>query len=128
MCDQTVFGNRTAPLTDEERLELYECMDECFYKATQLLTADMKLNETALIAEYDTPLENYPQWKEPMAKAVKTCIEKNVVLDVKPEAKCKSGAYQFSNCFGVNLYLNCPPENRKMDDECTKARERLEKC
>nr|AOV87030.1 odorant-binding protein 13 [Halyomorpha halys] len=130
MCDKTVYGDRlTSPTTEEEQLELYECMDECFYNGTHLLTADMKLNETALIAEYDVSTENFSHWKEPITKAVKSCLEKNVVSEVKPNAKCKSGSYQFSQCFGLKLYLYCPPEDWKVKDEgCNKAREVLMNC
>ncbi|XP_066909735.1 uncharacterized protein [Halyomorpha halys] len=130
MCHKTVFGDRTANLTTyEEKLEMFECMQECYYNSTHLLTADMKLNETALIAEYDASSGNFPHWKESIAQAIKSCFKKNVFSEVKPEAKCKSGSYQFSECLGVNLYLHCPQENWKSEDEeCNKTREILMKC
>ncbi|XP_014287045.1 uncharacterized protein [Halyomorpha halys] len=131
MCDKIVFGDYkiTSSTTDEERLELFECHAECFFNGTRLLTTDMKLNETALIAEYDASTGNFPHWKEPIAKAVESCLEKSVVSEVKPDAKCKSGSYQFSQCFGVKMYLYCPSENWKTGDEgCNKAREILMKC
>lgn len=48
-----------------------------FFIAKLFQTADMKLNKTALIAEYDDQIKNFPLWKEPIAKALKTCVEKN---------------------------------------------------
>nr|WVD93583.1 odorant binding protein 6 [Graphosoma rubrolineatum] len=125
-CHRTIISDRPEPNTEEEREEIYECFEECYFKASHWLTADLKPNETMIIAEYNEGLKNFPQWKEPIIQTVKACIENDFS---KPESKCKSGAYQFSNCLERNMFLNCPEDSWQGTDQmCINTKRAFEKC
>ncbi|CAH1390679.1 unnamed protein product [Nezara viridula] len=125
-CHRATIADQPVPFTEEEEEEMYECFQECYLNATNWLNADLKPDENVIIAEYNEELKNFPQWKESIIRTVQTCIANDYT---KPEAKCKSGAFQFGNCLERNMFLNCPEDSWQGTDEiCVNTKRTFEKC
>ncbi|XP_014290596.1 uncharacterized protein [Halyomorpha halys] len=123
-CHRSVAGELPSPNPEDE--EIYECFEECYFNASRWLTSDLKPNEAAIISEYDEELKSFPQWREHITKTIKTCAINDFY---RPEAKCKSGSYQFSKCLGKNIFLNCPEDGWQGNDEtCTSMKVIYEQC
>ncbi|CAH1390929.1 unnamed protein product [Nezara viridula] len=128
-CDQAVMGNRQMPAKSEDRMSIYECLDECYYNATKQFLDDLKPNEDAMIEAFLEGLESYPQWKETVVKSVKNCVKSDYVSRLRKGAKCKSGVLELETCLGKQMYLNCPEDAWQSNRlECSNAKEIYVKC
>nr|AOV87045.1 odorant-binding protein 28 [Halyomorpha halys] len=125
-CFSKYFGDIQDPPPEDVKISLMECVGECFFNASGLLTPDLKLSQEKLNAKDDI-VDPDPKWKAIDEAAVKSCFDKSVA-EGNGSAKCKSGSFQFLRCVLRERFLNCPKDVWTDGDECNNYRKVVEKC
>nr|BCX55345.1 odorant-binding protein 9 [Plautia stali] len=125
-CFSKYFGDIKEPPADDVKLSLMECVGECFFNASGLLTPDLKLSMEKINSK-DDMIDPDPKWKSIDEAAVKTCFDKSVA-EGKGSVNCKSGSFQFLRCVLRERFLNCPKEVWTESNECKTYRGVVEKC
>ncbi|CAH1389911.1 unnamed protein product [Nezara viridula] len=125
-CFTKYFGDIEDPPADDVKMSLMECVGECFFNASGLLTPDLKLSMEKINSK-DDMIDPDPKWKSIDEAAVKTCFDKSVT-EGTGSTKCKSGSFQFLKCVLRERFLNCPKDAWTESNECKTYRGVVEKC
>nr|AWW17236.1 odorant-binding protein 2 [Riptortus pedestris] len=114
--------------SEEENINIEdeECIDECFFNKTGLLTLEGKLNEEVVRKDFLEDFNSEP-WKPVAEEAITKCLVK-APSAVKEGAKCRSGSYQILLCVLSEIYKNCPPGVWLDSSACKKDKALTEKC
>nr|BCX55342.1 odorant-binding protein 6 [Plautia stali] len=110
----------------EERTLLLECVGECVFKYSKLLTPDLKLKKE-LIMNMEDMIDEDPKWKEIEKTAVDTCMDR-IEGEISESSTCKSGSYQLVRCMARETFLNCPKDSWTESDECTEYKNVVLRC
>ncbi|XP_072153624.1 general odorant-binding protein 67 [Bemisia tabaci] len=102
-----------------------QCMVECVYNETGLLTPDMKLQEAKISQKLTDKLKD-TKFASMAPSVISKCFES--AKNAKDPKECKSGAGEFSKCVNRELFMNCPTESWTNSEECQKMKEKLTKC
>nr|AWW17235.1 odorant-binding protein 1 [Riptortus pedestris] len=107
-------------------IKVIECIQECFFNNSGLMTADMKPNSEAILGLAENFVETDKDWKPISDEAIKKCTASPP--KVKDDAVCKSGAHQISLCIVREAYLHCPPAHWTESEACKAEKALMEKC
>ncbi|XP_014273486.3 uncharacterized protein [Halyomorpha halys] len=126
LCLNEYMGDLSRTSRGEERISLMECVGECVFNYSKLLTPDLKLNKD-VIMDMDDIVDEDPKWKAIDEAAINTCFDK-IDAEISDSAKCKSGSYQLVRCMVRERFFNCPNDAWTESDECREYKMVVQRC
>ncbi|CAH1389913.1 unnamed protein product [Nezara viridula] len=126
LCLTEYMGDLSRTPIGEDRISLLECVGECVFNYSRLLTPDLKLNKEHIM-KMDEMVDEDPKWKAVDETALNTCLGK-IEAEISDSAKCKSGSYQLVRCMVRERFFNCPKDAWTDSDECTEYKNVVQRC
>lgn len=129
--DSTKDGSGTPPPPPPPGFmqEKKECMLNCVFNMSGLLTGDGLLNEDKLNQNRLLQMAaNNTKWATTIDPVYKKCIAAAKEANSQSQKPCKPGASEYMKCMSRELFFNCPSDQWVNSAECNEFKNKLEKC
>ncbi|XP_046676322.1 uncharacterized protein LOC124364668 [Homalodisca vitripennis] len=109
----------------EDQKDDHLCSAECGFAQNNLLDSNKELNRSAILGLFSTT--GISDLQPVLLSSVNRCFS-SYTRDVDPSKKCKSGSWEFLQCFMRETFLKCPASLWVTNSYCDNMKVRVIRC